>query len=135
MLGIGESTTTSSERLVKGWTRASALYLHVRHHGIAEGSEHQPCTRPAMDALVCRHDGCAAGRPDVQLPADVSQYWRGIGARCDSRRWRECCHSREVFSEPVLERRYPMGLHNVPVHWRVLSVLAPSRSVSKESQP
>jgi hypothetical protein len=42
-------------------------------------------------------------RPYVQLPADVSQRRRPVGARCHSGGWRCARNSRKILRQPVLE--------------------------------
>ena len=58
-------------------------------------------SRHAMEPLVCRHDGPAAERPDVQLPADVSQRRRRRGHRGDAGQRRLGRRARAVFGEPA----------------------------------
>ena len=68
--------------------RPRALRLHVRHHRPAEGGDRQPFPADELDPLVRRHDGDAADRPHVQLPADVSQRRRRGGDRRGAGQWR-----------------------------------------------
>ena len=97
-----------------------ALHLHLRHHGTAEGRQHQPLPRDARELCVCRGDGHQARRPHVRLPADVPHHRRRGGDRLGAAQRRLGGDPREVLGARILGRRGALRLHAVPVHRRAL---------------
>ena len=100
--------------------RSGALHLHVRHDRVAQGCQGQPFSTDAMEPLVCRHDGHSLERPNVQLPADVSQHRRRRGHRSHAGQWRVRGAAAAIFGEPLLGRGRRVELHALPVYRRAL---------------
>ena len=119
-----------AERRRRHHRRSRALHLHLRHDRAAQGRQREPCAGHAVEPLVRRADGRSLERPDVQLPADVSQRRRRARDRRGPGGRRLGGDPRTILGAPVLERRRPLGLHAVPVHRRAVPVPAAHRAAS-----
>src|SRR5581483_4923617 len=82
-------------------------------HGAADGGAGQPFPADAVEPLVRRADGCAAGRPHVQLPAALPQRRRRRRHRRHPGRRRRRRRPRAVLGAPLLERGRRVGMHPV----------------------
>ena len=102
------------------YRRPCSIHLYFGDDGPAEGCERQPLSTDAMEPLVCRHDGHPARRPDLQLPADVSQRRRRGGDRSGAGQRRVRGVAGAIFGKPLLGRRRRIEVHDIPVHRRAL---------------
>ena len=97
---------------------------------MAQGRDHRPSPADDVEPLVRRHDGYRAVRPDVQLPAALSQHRRRRRHRRGAGQRRLGGDTGEIFRPSVLGRRDALGLHAGPVYRRALPISGERRAAS-----